>query len=125
MTVIKAGFLVTAKVGTGLVLARLPDGSWSAPSAIGTLGASFGAQIGGELTDYFILLNTPGTVPYPLRAAPTPTRARKRTHHPAYKCANTFARLPGILRRACIVQRLSKPSPVRGSWFWAPLWALP
>jgi SH3 domain-containing YSC84-like protein 1 len=58
ITVIKAGFLFTAKIGTGLVVARLPDGSWSAPSAIGTAGMGFGAQVGGEVTDYVILLNT-------------------------------------------------------------------
>lgn len=34
---------------TGIVIARLPDGSWSAPSAIGTAGAGFGFQVGAEM----------------------------------------------------------------------------
>jgi lipid-binding SYLF domain-containing protein len=34
ITILKAGFLVTGRIGTGLVVARLQDGSWSAPSAI-------------------------------------------------------------------------------------------
>ena len=62
ITVIKGGCLVSAKAGTGLVVARLPDGSWSAPSAIGTAGIGFGAQVGAEFTDYVILLNTPAAV---------------------------------------------------------------
>lgn len=58
LTVVKIGIALSAKMGTGLVVARLPDGTWSAPSAIGTVGMGWGAQIGGEVTDYIILLNT-------------------------------------------------------------------
>lgn len=39
------------------MVARLPDGSWSAPSAIATGGAGFGGQIGFELTDFVFILN--------------------------------------------------------------------
>lgn len=52
------GIVVTGRVGTGLVIARLPNGKWSAPSAIGTAGIGWGAQIGGEITDFVIILNT-------------------------------------------------------------------
>ena len=34
--IIKAGFIVTGRAGSGVVIARLDDGSWSAPSAIAT-----------------------------------------------------------------------------------------
>lgn len=57
LTVFKAGFLGTARFGSGIVVARLPDGSWSAPSAIGTVGGGFGGQIGFELTDFVFILN--------------------------------------------------------------------
>ncbi|GAB1315731.1 putative YSC84 Protein involved in the organization of actin cytoskeleton [Madurella fahalii] len=57
LTVIKAGFLGSARFGSGLVVARLPDGSWSAPTAIATGGAGFGGQIGFELTDFVFILN--------------------------------------------------------------------
>lgn len=57
LTVIKAGFLGSARFGSGLVVARLPDGSWSAPSAIITAGGGFGGQIGFELTDFVFILN--------------------------------------------------------------------
>ncbi|KAG6955989.1 hypothetical protein JG687_00010857 [Phytophthora cactorum] len=58
LTVIKMGFVFTGRMGTGLVVARLPEGRWSAPSAIGTAGVGWGPQIGGEITDFVIILNT-------------------------------------------------------------------
>ncbi|CAI5722572.1 unnamed protein product [Peronospora destructor] len=58
MTVIKAGFLVSGKIGTGLVVAKLPDGSWSAPSAIGTFGLSGGFEIGGEMVEVMVILGS-------------------------------------------------------------------
>ncbi|KAG0244185.1 hypothetical protein BGW41_000172 [Actinomortierella wolfii] len=61
-TVIKAGFLFSGRAGSGLVIARLDDGSWSAPSAIGTAGMGFGGQIGAELTDFVVVLNTHAAV---------------------------------------------------------------
>ena len=40
-----------------MVVARLADGTWSAPSGIATGGAGFGGQIGFELTDFVFILN--------------------------------------------------------------------
>ncbi|KAK6488971.1 SH3 domain-containing YSC84-like protein 1 [Huso huso] len=57
MSVIKAGFLVTARGGSGIVVARLPDGRWSAPSAIGIAGLGGGFEIGVEVSDLVIILN--------------------------------------------------------------------
>ncbi|XP_038990274.1 uncharacterized protein LOC120113290 [Phoenix dactylifera] len=57
LTVAKAGAFLTYKVGTGLVVSRRSDGSWSAPSAILSVGLGWGAQIGGELTDFIIVLH--------------------------------------------------------------------
>ncbi|KDN61536.1 putative SH3 domain-containing protein, partial [Colletotrichum sublineola] len=62
LTVLKAGFLGSGRFGSGLTVARLPDGSWSAPSAIGTAGAGFGGQIGFELTDFVFILNDASAV---------------------------------------------------------------
>ncbi|KAB5566844.1 hypothetical protein GE09DRAFT_1028471 [Coniochaeta sp. 2T2.1] len=62
LTVIKAGFLGSARFGSGLVIARLPDGSWSAPTAIATGGAGFGGQIGVEITDFVFILNDANAV---------------------------------------------------------------
>ncbi|XP_041005109.1 uncharacterized protein LOC121250180 [Juglans microcarpa x Juglans regia] len=57
LTVAKAGVLVTYKLGTGLVISRRSDGSWSAPSSIVSMGLGWGAQIGGELMDFLIVLH--------------------------------------------------------------------
>ncbi|GBG33515.1 SH3 domain-containing protein PJ696.02 [Hondaea fermentalgiana] len=58
VTQIKAGFVWTGSAGSGIVIARLPDGSWSGPSSLGTVGMGWGAQIGGSVTDSVIILNT-------------------------------------------------------------------
>ncbi|KAM7459312.1 hypothetical protein LguiA_036306 [Lonicera macranthoides] len=44
LTVAKARIVVSYKLGTGLVVARWSDGSWSAPSAIFSVGSGWGAQ---------------------------------------------------------------------------------
>ncbi|KAH7104197.1 DUF500-domain-containing protein [Auriculariales sp. MPI-PUGE-AT-0066] len=61
-TVFKAGFVVSARGGSGVVIARLDDGSWSAPSAIGTAGMGFGGQLGAEMTDFLLVLNSRSAV---------------------------------------------------------------
>ncbi|KAI8093326.1 uncharacterized protein BX664DRAFT_384773 [Halteromyces radiatus] len=57
-TVVKAGFLVAGKAGNGIVVSRLPDGRWSAPSAIATGGVGFGFQAGANITDIVLILNS-------------------------------------------------------------------
>jgi lipid-binding SYLF domain-containing protein len=59
---LKGGFIWSVRLGSGLVVARLPDGSWSAPSAIAITGVGVGGQIGGELTDFVFILNTTDAV---------------------------------------------------------------
>src|SRR2546427_5019393 len=61
MTVIKAGFGISGRGGTGVVVARTKNG-WSGPSAIGTGGAGFGFQIGAEVTEFVFILNTDAAV---------------------------------------------------------------
>jgi len=62
ITILKAGFLGSGRIGSGVVVARLPDGSWSAPSAIALGGAGFGGQIGFELADFVFVLNDTNAV---------------------------------------------------------------
>ncbi|QHO28055.1 hypothetical protein HN51_024955 [Arachis hypogaea] len=57
LTVAKAGALLSYKIGTGLVVVRRADGSWSAPSAVLSLGLGWGAQIGGELMNFIFILH--------------------------------------------------------------------
>ncbi|KAL3520147.1 hypothetical protein ACH5RR_018296 [Cinchona calisaya] len=62
LTLVKVGMMVTYNIGTGLVVARREDGSWSPPSAISTFGVGWGLQAGGELTDFIIVLRTNAAV---------------------------------------------------------------
>ncbi len=61
LTVLKAGFIFSGQGGWGVVVARNGD-TWSGPSGIGTGGAGFGLQIGAEVTEFVIVLNTPEAV---------------------------------------------------------------
>ncbi|KAL8140196.1 hypothetical protein V2J09_006217 [Rumex salicifolius] len=62
LTVAKVGTVMTYKVGTGLVISRLNDGTWSAPSAISSFGIGWGAQVGVEFTDFIVVLRTSDAV---------------------------------------------------------------
>lgn len=62
ITVLKAGFLFLGRAGLGVIVARLPDGLWSPPTAIMTAGAGVGGQIGAELTDFVFILNSKAAV---------------------------------------------------------------
>mmetsp|Transcript_15399 Transcript_15399/g.18209 ORF Transcript_15399/g.18209 Transcript_15399/m.18209 type:complete len:381 (-) Transcript_15399:1238-2380(-) len=57
ITVIKAGFVFSGTLGSGIVIARLPNGNWSGPSSIGVGGMGWGALIGASSTDSVIILN--------------------------------------------------------------------
>src|SRR5882762_10014075 len=61
LTRLKAGFIFSGEGGRGVVIARTPRG-WSGPSAIGTGGAGFGFQIGAEVTEFVMILNTDAAV---------------------------------------------------------------
>ena len=61
LTVTRAGFIGSARGGTGVVIARTGKG-WSAPSAIGTGGVGVGFQAGVDITEFVIVLNTPAAV---------------------------------------------------------------
>ena len=62
LTVMKVGFIWTGRIGTGLVISRRGDGTWSPPSAIMMAGCGFGAQIGGEVADVVIVLTSASAV---------------------------------------------------------------
>jgi lipid-binding SYLF domain-containing protein len=57
MTVVKAGFIFSGKGGQGVVVARTNRG-WSGPSFIATGGGGWGLQIGAQVTDFVIVLNS-------------------------------------------------------------------
>jgi SH3 domain-containing YSC84-like protein 1 len=58
-SVLKAAFIVGASYGRGVMTCRSGanfTGKWSAPSMVALEGASFGLQIGGQATDFVLLL---------------------------------------------------------------------
>lgn len=62
LTVLKGAFLFGGRVGSGVVISRLKDGSWSGPSGVLLGGGSAGGQVGGELTDFVFCLMTDAAV---------------------------------------------------------------
>ncbi len=60
--VLNGAFVVSGRIGEGVVIARLQEGGWSGPSAIATGGAGFGFQVGGQVTEFVIILNTEAAV---------------------------------------------------------------
>ena len=56
MTQVKAGFLWSGSVAAGVLIVRLPEGGWSAPASLGSVGAGFGLQIGAQSADIVIAL---------------------------------------------------------------------
>ncbi|KAL7624803.1 hypothetical protein AAE478_004017 [Parahypoxylon ruwenzoriense] len=61
-TTFRTGFHISGAGGSGLVVARLPDGSWSAPAGflVHTLGA--GLMVGLDIYDCVCVLNTSAAV---------------------------------------------------------------
>jgi lipid-binding SYLF domain-containing protein len=58
-SVLKAAFIVGAQYGRGVMTCRKGDsfnGDWGAPSMMALEGGSFGLQIGGQATDFVLLV---------------------------------------------------------------------
>jgi lipid-binding SYLF domain-containing protein len=61
-SVIKAAFIVGGSYGRGVLTCRSGRnfrGPWSAPAMMALEGASFGLQLGGQATDFVLLLMSP------------------------------------------------------------------
>src|ERR1700722_17500865 len=61
-SVLKAAFVVGASYGRGVMTCRSGAhfrGPWSAPTMMALEGASFGLQLGGQATDFVLLLMSP------------------------------------------------------------------
>jgi len=56
--VIKAGFIIGGRHGTGVVVVRNREGGWSNPSFISITGGSVGWQIGAQSTDIILVFKS-------------------------------------------------------------------
>lgn len=57
-TVFKAGLFWSGRAGSGIVIAKTQNKTWSPPSCISVAGVGFGAQFGADVTNFVIILNT-------------------------------------------------------------------
>ena len=68
VTVVKAGWVVSGRVGTGLLVQRLnasdskEPAAWSAPTAIGTFGVGWGILAGADVTHYMVIFTSDSAV---------------------------------------------------------------
>jgi len=60
--VIKAGFILGGRYGTGVLLVRDKDGRWSNPSFITITGGSIGWQVGVESMDIILVFKNESTI---------------------------------------------------------------
>lgn len=56
--VVKAGFIVGGRHGSGVVVVRNSDGTWGNPSFVTITGGSIGWQIGAQSTDIILVFKT-------------------------------------------------------------------
>ncbi|KAK8045965.1 hypothetical protein PG996_014029 [Apiospora saccharicola] len=57
-TTMRAGMWVSGSAGSGVVMARLPDGTWSPPSAFSAYTVGAGVILGADHTESVCVLNT-------------------------------------------------------------------
>lgn len=57
-TTVRAGFHLSGASGSGILIARLPDGSWSPPSGIQVHSVGAGFVIGLDIYDCVVVINT-------------------------------------------------------------------
>ena len=62
ITIVEAGFVFSGNVGTGIVMARNKDGSWSPPSALGVSGIGWGFIMGASLKNIVYLIYDESTL---------------------------------------------------------------
>ncbi|KAJ5609135.1 SH3 domain-containing protein [Penicillium herquei] len=52
------GFIGSGRFGSGVIVLRLPNGNWSAPSAVSLAGLGIGPLLGVEVTNFVFVLST-------------------------------------------------------------------
>jgi lipid-binding SYLF domain-containing protein len=56
ISIVEAGFIFSGNVGTGIIVHKKPDGSWSPPCAVGLTGMGFGLLAGASVKDVLMFL---------------------------------------------------------------------
>lgn len=58
LSVLKVGAGWSCSFGSGIIVSRASDGTWSAPCSVAAYGVGWGFQLGGELTDLMLVLHS-------------------------------------------------------------------
>jgi lipid-binding SYLF domain-containing protein len=56
ISVVEIGFIFSGNVGTGVLLKKKEDGTWSPPCALGLAGVGWGFLVGGAIKDIMIFI---------------------------------------------------------------------
>jgi len=56
ISVVEVGFIFSGNVGTGIILAKNKDGTWSKPAACGLTGIGWGLLVGGSVKDIIVFI---------------------------------------------------------------------
>lgn len=62
ISVVEVGVIFSGNIGTGIVMRKYPDGTWSPPSACGLTGIGFGFAVGASLKDLIVFVNEESTM---------------------------------------------------------------
>ena len=62
LSALRAGMYFAGTAGTGVVIVRFPDGTWSPPSAFAVRSGSIGIVYGVDVSDCVCVLNTKDAV---------------------------------------------------------------
>jgi len=62
VSVVNIGVIFSGNVGSGVLMAKKDDGTWSKPSAVGLSGMGFGLMAGAEMRDVIVLIMDKSTV---------------------------------------------------------------
>jgi lipid-binding SYLF domain-containing protein len=61
-SLLKGAFFLGGEGGSGILLARRADGTWSYPAFYSLASVSFGLQLGGQSSEAMLLIMTPGAL---------------------------------------------------------------
>lgn len=56
ISVVEVGFIFSGNLGTGIIVAKKSDGTWSKPAACGLTGVGWGIIVGGSVKDLIVFI---------------------------------------------------------------------
>ncbi|ORY30135.1 hypothetical protein BCR33DRAFT_724442 [Rhizoclosmatium globosum] len=110
LSVVRAGIVLNKRGGSGLVMVRLPDGSWSAPSAISTDGFGAGLQIGTSKSNLILLFRR-------FVVGPSRNNSGKAINEPIYLYSTTNGIFIGISLKESVLTQVFEDEEANSSFY--------